>query len=103
MPTNSATVHSLRRVFQQAFVVHDIAESLVSFDDNAPAEQIRAFMESRRFEVVGVRRNGCVEGYVACANNYDVADELRMLDIDVKPMGVPLSDRLKGPWKVLTS
>jgi hypothetical protein len=31
-----------------------------------------------------------------------VADVLRSLDIDVKPMGVPLSDRLKGPWKVLT-
>jgi hypothetical protein len=37
-----------------------------------------------------------------CANKYGLADELRALDIDVKPMGVPLSDRLKGPWKVLT-
>jgi len=43
-----------------------------------------------------------VEACVACANNYGVADELRALGIDVKPMGVPLSDRLKGPWKVLT-
>ncbi len=68
MPTNSSTVHSLRRVFQQAFLVHDIAESLVSFDDSASAEQVRAFMESRRFEVVGVRRDGRVEGYVELAN-----------------------------------
>jgi hypothetical protein len=68
MPTNSSTVHSLRRVFQQAFVVHDIAESLVSFDDNGSAEQVRAFMEPRRFEVVGVRRDGRVEGYVELAD-----------------------------------
>jgi len=68
MPTNSSTVHSLRRVFQQAFIVHDITESLVSFDDSAPAEQVRAFMESRRFEVVGVRQDGRVEGYVELAD-----------------------------------
>jgi hypothetical protein len=43
-----------------------------------------------------------VEACVTCANNYGVADELRGMDIDVKPMGVPLSDRLKGQWKVLT-
>ena len=43
-----------------------------------------------------------VEACVVCANNYGVADDLRALDIDVKPIGVPLSDRLKGPWKVIT-
>ena len=43
-----------------------------------------------------------VEACVTCANNYGVADNLRSLEIDVKPMGVPLSDRLKGSWKVLT-
>jgi hypothetical protein len=43
-----------------------------------------------------------VEACVACANNYGAADDLRSLSIDVKPMGVPLSDRLKAHWKVLT-
>lgn len=64
MPLNSATVHSLRKVFQEGFVVHDIAEPLVSFDDWTSAEKIRALMEAKRFEVVGVRKGGRVEGYV---------------------------------------
>jgi hypothetical protein len=64
MPLNASTVHSLRRVFQQGFVVHDIAEPLVSFDDWSPAEKVREFMESQRFEVVGIRKGGRVEGYV---------------------------------------
>ena len=44
MPLNSSSVHSLRRVFMQAFVVHDIAEPLVSFDDFASTKQVLAFM-----------------------------------------------------------
>jgi hypothetical protein len=51
-------------VFHTAFVVHDIAEPLVSFDDSTPAERARAHMESSRFEVVGVRAAGRVEGYL---------------------------------------
>jgi hypothetical protein len=48
----------------QAFVVHDIAEPLVSFDDFALSEQVLTKMKAGQFEVVGVRRNGRVEGYV---------------------------------------
>ncbi len=55
MPLNPAAVQSLRRVFQQAFIVHDIAESLVSFDGSGSAEEVRSFMQSNRFELVGVR------------------------------------------------
>jgi len=59
--------------------------------------------EELQKEVKAMQEAGVVvEACVACANDYGVADELRALDIDVKPMGVPLSDRLKGPWKVLT-
>ena len=64
MPLNSSTVHSLRRVFQQAFTVYDIAEPLISFDDSTPAENVRVFMENKRFEVVGIRKAGQVVGYV---------------------------------------
>jgi len=68
MPLNSSTVHSLRRVFQQGFVVHDIAEPLVSFDDSTSAEKVRAFMDAQRFEIVGIRKEGRVEGYVELVN-----------------------------------
>ena len=54
-------------------------------------------------EVKEMQKTGVVvEACVRCADNYGVADALWSLDIDVKPMGVPLSDRLKGPWKALT-
>ncbi|MBW2277834.1 MAG: DsrE family protein [Deltaproteobacteria bacterium] len=43
-----------------------------------------------------------VEACVACANTYGIADDLAALGITVKPMGVPLSDMVKGDWKVLT-
>ena len=38
----------------------------------------------------------------ACADSYDVAPQLRALGVDVKYMGRPLTDMLKGGWKVLT-
>jgi len=43
-----------------------------------------------------------VEACTACAGMYDVVDELKGFGIDVKGMGVPLSDYLKDGWKVLT-
>ena len=49
----------------QAFVVHDIAEPLVSFDDSASSEQVPAKMKAGRFEVVGIRRDGRVGGIVS--------------------------------------
>lgn len=68
-----------------------------------PSAKLLAENEELQSEVKAMQKAGVVvEACVACANNYGVADELRALDIDVKGMGVPLSDRLKGPWKVLS-
>ena len=68
-----------------------------------PSAKLLAENEKLQADIKAMQNAGVVvEACVACANNYGVADELRALDIDVKPMGVPLSDRLKGPWKVLT-
>jgi hypothetical protein len=43
-----------------------------------------------------------VEACVACANMYGVSGDLSALGIDVKGMGVPLSDYLKSDAKVLS-
>jgi hypothetical protein len=68
-----------------------------------PSAKLLAENEELQANINAMQKSGVVvEACVACANNYDVADELRARDIDVKPMGVPLSDRLKGSWKVLT-
>ena len=64
MPLNPPAVHSLRRVFQQAFLVRDVAEPLVSFDESASAEETKRFMEEERFHIVGIRTDGRVTGYV---------------------------------------
>lgn len=95
MPLDSSTVHSLRRVFMQAFVVHDIAEPLVSFDDFASSEQVLAKMKAGRFEVVGIRREGRVAGYVEIADLGDglCADFMKPFDDNqVVPNALPLPE-----------
>jgi hypothetical protein len=64
MTVNTTSIHSLRRLFTEGFTVNDIAEPLVSFDDSTPAAQVRNFMQQRRFELVGIRQDGVVTGYV---------------------------------------
>jgi hypothetical protein len=53
--------------------------------------------------VAGMQKRGVVvEACIVCANRYGVSDDLRKLGIDVKGMGAPLTNRLKGDWKVIT-
>ncbi|WP_372806701.1 DsrE family protein [Pontiella sp.] len=54
--------------------------------------------ELKAMQQVGVVTEACV----ACARRYGVVDDLKKLDLDVKGMGQPLSDRLKADWKVIT-
>jgi len=42
-----------------------------------------------------------VEACIACARMYDVDEELAEMGIDVKGMGVPLSNYLKEGWRTL--
>jgi len=43
-----------------------------------------------------------VEACMACARMYGVDEKLASMDIDVKGMGIPLSDYLKEGWKTLS-
>jgi hypothetical protein len=43
-----------------------------------------------------------VQACLACADSYGVTDQLRKLGIEVKYMGKPLTDLIKGGWKILT-
>jgi hypothetical protein len=54
----------LRRLFERAITIREIAEPLVSFDTDRNAEAIRAYMEARNFDVVGLRNGGRLAGYV---------------------------------------
>jgi len=52
----------LERLFTTGFTALEIAEPLVSFDDERDAKAIATFMDERRLRVVGVRRDGGVRG-----------------------------------------
>ena len=43
-----------------------------------------------------------VQACIACANSYGVTQRLRELGIEVKGMGKPLTELIRGGWKVLT-
>ncbi len=38
----------------------------------------------------------------ACADSYGVSEKLEALGIEVKYMGMPLTDMLKGDWVTVT-
>ena len=63
MTISKASHDHLRKIFTENFSASDIAEPLLSFDDTTPAADVRAMMEERRFEVVGVRHKGVITGY----------------------------------------
>lgn len=103
MPFNPSSVQSLRRVFNDGFSAHDIAEPLLSFDAEAAAGEVKAFMTERRLQVVGVRRNGLVVGFVErdalgdgrCGDSMEPLDDsLVILDsIPIAELIVRLKDR----------
>lgn len=71
----------VRRLFAESFAVRDIAEPLVSFDGGTSAEDARAVATERDFDVVGVRRDGLVAGFVevAALESGPLADRMRPL------------------------
>jgi hypothetical protein len=64
MNWNNSTIENLRRVFTDGFVARDIAEPLISFDASTAVAEVVGLMENRNLDVVGVRKEGVVVGYV---------------------------------------
>ncbi len=59
-----STSQDLREMFARNVAVRHIAEPLASFDLETPPSTLLAFMDEHDYDVVGVRRDGLVEGYV---------------------------------------
>lgn len=55
---------ALRRTFREAFTAENVAEPLVSYDFDQPAEAVALLMAARDFDVAGVRFGGVVGGWV---------------------------------------
>ena len=64
MNWNASTIENLRRVFTEGFTARDIAEPLISFDAATAASEVLDLMNQRNFDVVGLRKDGVVAGYV---------------------------------------
>jgi hypothetical protein len=59
--------------------------------------------EALQEKVKAMGRDGVIlEACITCADGRGVTEDLRALDIDVKGMGVPLTDYLKSGYHVLT-
>lgn len=54
----------MRRLFLEGFTAMDVAEPLVSFDAEAEAQAVQQKMAAQDFDLVGVREDGLVTGYV---------------------------------------
>ncbi len=59
---------TLKRFFKAGFKAGDVAEALVSFDDERTTESMIHFMELRDFDALGVRKDGLVAGFVERAD-----------------------------------
>jgi len=67
--SNGAVLHGLddryfRRMFVEIFTAKDLAEGLLSFDDDASCEQVKRALKTHRREVASVRISGTVQGYI---------------------------------------
>ena len=59
-------------------------------------EMIREYI--KQMQEAGVRTEACLY----CAKMYGVDEKLAKMGVDVKGMGVPLSEYLKSGWKTLS-
>jgi len=90
----------LGKVFESAFRVEDIAESLASFDAERPADDVRDALRRNRYRVAGVRESGSVTGYVVTADLAEGAgtcgDHRREFDDEETVSGdAPMSEAIR--------
>ncbi len=64
MSVNATAQGHMKRIFTESFSVVDVAEPLVSFDAATDATDVRQLMDERGYEVVGLREQGLVTGYL---------------------------------------
>jgi hypothetical protein len=68
-----------------------------------PSEKLLAENSMLKEKVASMRKEGViVEACVACSNMYGVTDELKVCEVDVKGMGVPLTHYLKRGYRIVS-
>lgn len=87
--------HDLRYLFDRSISARHLAETLTSFDVEANASIIYAFMKEHDYDVIGVRRYGLIVGYAKKLDLMDgtLADHLiEFLPSDIVDDEAPLID-----------
>lgn len=68
-----------------------------------PSEKLLAENQILKDKVTAMKKNGViVEACIACSNMYDVTNQLKACEVDVKGMGVPLTRYLKRGYKIVS-
>jgi hypothetical protein len=68
-----------------------------------PSEKLLAENAKLREKVAVMKKDGIiVEACIACSNMYGVTNELKVCEVDVKGMGVPLTKYLKRGYKIIS-
>ena len=68
-----------------------------------PSARLLAGDKDLQAKITTMQEDGVkVQACRACADSYGVTEQLRKLGIEVKYMGKPLTDLIKGGWKILT-
>lgn len=68
-----------------------------------PSERLLAENQKLKEKIAAMKKDGViVEACVACSNMYGVTNELKVCEVDVKGMGVPLTRYLKRGYKIIS-
>ena len=68
-----------------------------------PSEKLLAENQTLKDKVGEMKKDGViVEACVACSNMYNVTNQLKVCEVDVKGMGVPLTRYLKRGYKFVS-
>jgi hypothetical protein len=68
-----------------------------------PSEKLLAENLDLKDKIASMKKDGVIiEACVACSNMYGVTNELKVCEVDVKGMGVPLSRYLKRGYKIVS-
>jgi hypothetical protein len=68
-----------------------------------PSEKLLAENSKLKDKIATMKKDGViVEACVACANMYGVTNDLKVCEVDVKGMGVPLTKYLKRGYKIVS-
>ncbi|MFX0199197.1 MAG: hypothetical protein ACFFCW_24000 [Candidatus Hodarchaeota archaeon] len=102
MKNLKSSLSDLRELFERTITVKHIAEPLISFDSNHPADEVQQFMEERDYDVIGVRNNGLISGYArkvdlsgSLLGKYVISFEQEDLLVDTNPL-LDVLERLRN-------